>query len=87
MFGNGQHRYAEGMSIMNRESRPSLPRELLTPAEAADLLRVRARTVRAWIACGRLPALRTDPGAGGRLLVRRADLMAVLQPVAAGGAA
>lgn len=66
---------------------PSLPRELLTPNEAAELLRVRARTIRAWIACGRLPALRTDPGAGGRLLVRRGDLLAVLLPVSADGAA
>lgn len=75
------------MATRLQESLPSFARELLTPTEAAELLRVRARTVRAWIACGRLPALRTDPGAGGRLLVRRSDLMAVLKPVAADGAA
>lgn len=66
----------------------SLPTDdYLTPAEAAAVLRIRPRTVRTWIACGRLPAKRTDPGRGGRLLVRRADLDAVLLPVEAGGAA
>jgi excisionase family DNA binding protein len=64
-----------------------LPRELLTPTEAADLLRVRPRTIRKWIDCGRLPAFRTDPGRGGRLRVRRSDLLRVLQPVSADGAA
>ncbi len=61
--------------------------DLLTPNEAAELLRIRPRTVRAWIRSGRLPAMRTDPGRGGRLLVRRSDLLALLQPVAADGAA
>lgn len=63
------------------------PSDLLTPAGVAAEVHVTARTVRAWIACGRLPALRTDPGRGGKLLVRRADVMALLVPVAAGGAA
>ncbi len=54
--------------------------DLLKPAEAAKLLRVKPMTIRFWIRSGRLPALRTDPGRGGRLLIRRGDLLAVLQP-------
>lgn len=60
---------------------------LLTPADCAVTVHVTARTIRQWIACGRLPALRTDPGRGGRLLVRRSDLLALLLPVSADGAA
>lgn len=63
------------------------PSDLLTPAGVAAEVHVTARTVRQWIAVGRLPALRTDPGRGGRLLVRRADVLALLLPVQAGGAA
>jgi excisionase family DNA binding protein len=69
-----------------KQSHRSSP-ELLTPAAAAVEVCVTARTIRQWIALGRLPAFRTDPGRGGRLLVRRADLLALLQPVTAGGGA
>ena len=61
--------------------------EFLTPAGAAAELHITARTIRAWIASGRLRAVRTDPGRGGRLLVRRSDVLALLLPVQAGGAA
>lgn len=84
---SGRHRFA----VLNKHHRPTpnvpTPSDLLTPAGAAAELHVTARTVRQWIAVGRLRALRTDPGRGGRLLVRRADLLALLQPVTAGGAA
>lgn len=63
------------------------PSDLLTPAGAAAELHLTARTIRQWIASGRLPALRTDPGRGGKLLVRRGDLLRLLLPVTAGGAA
>lgn len=66
---------------------PEPQTDYLTPQESAALIRVQARTIRFWIRSGRLPAMRTDPGRGGRLLVRRSDLLALLQPVAADGAA
>lgn len=62
-----------------------IPNDLDTPAGIAAELRVTARTIRAWIAKGRLRAVRTDPGRGGRLLVSRADALALLSPVEAGG--
>jgi len=71
----------------NRHPSPVPASELLTPAGAAAELHLTPRTIRAWIASGRLPAFRTDPGRGGKLLVRRADVLALLVPVTAGGAA
>lgn len=65
-------------------------RSLLSVAECADLLRLSTRTIRRWITEGRLSATRTTPGLGGRLLVKRSDLLAVvgldaeLKPFAAG---
>lgn len=50
---------------------------LLKLKEAADLLRVCTRTVRRYVAEGRLCAMRTP---GGRLLFKRADMLALLQP-------
>lgn len=64
---------------------PDPSSDYLTPADCAVALHVTARTIRQWIACGRLRAVRTDPGRGGRLLVRRSDLDGVLLPVVAGG--
>ena len=54
------------------------PLVLLTAAEAAELLRLSTRTIRRWIAEGRLTAFRSHPGNGGRLLLRRADLLAAV---------
>jgi excisionase family DNA binding protein len=51
--------------------------DLLTVAEAADLLKVDRSTVRRWISGGSLPAYRV----GQRFVrVRRADLAAVISP-------
>lgn len=51
---------------------------LLTCSEAARLLRITTKTVRAWIADGRLKACRTHPGRGGRILIDRRDALAVV---------
>lgn len=48
---------------------------LLTCTEAARLLRITAKTVRAWIADGRLTARKTFPGRGGKLLLDRAEVL------------
>ncbi len=50
------------------------PARLLTVKEAAALMRVRPGTVYAWVAAGRLPALR----AGSRIRFRYDDLLAWL---------
>jgi len=39
------------------------------------MLRLSVRTIRRWIDQGRVPAVRTHPGPGGRLLLRRADVL------------
>ncbi|MBZ0154479.1 MAG: helix-turn-helix domain-containing protein [Planctomycetes bacterium] len=52
------------------------PVDLLTPAEAAEHVRLRPRTIRKWVGTGRLAAYRTQPGRGGRILVRLADVLA-----------
>lgn len=62
-------------------------RFLLDASEAADLLRVSVRTIRRWVTAGRLPATRTTLASGGKLLVKRTDLLASVgitdEPVAA----
>jgi|KBSSwiStaDraftv2_1062776.scaffolds.fasta_scaffold842233_2 excisionase family DNA binding protein len=50
--------------------------QLLTPCEAATLLRMSVRNIRRWIESGRILAVRTYPGRGGRLLMRRSDVLA-----------
>lgn len=55
--------------------------DFLTPKQVAEYLHVTPRTVRAWIAEGRLPALKTDTGRGGRLLVKWEDVRSVLTPM------
>ena len=62
------------------DARPDL--DFLTVDEAAARVRVRPATVRAWIRTGKLPAQR----AGKRVLVRPADLLAMLVPVKPGEA-
>lgn len=57
---------------------PSLP-DPATVAEVVQALPVGERTVRRWIAEGRLPAYKI----GRRLLIRRADLEAVTNRVSA----
>lgn len=54
-------------------SQPALT--LMTPAECADMLRLTARTIRRWLAEGRLTAKRTHPGRGGRILLDRAEVL------------
>jgi len=55
--------------------------DFLTIDEAAERMRVRPGTIRAWIRAGKLPAQR----AGKRVLVRPADLAALLEPILPGG--
>ena len=45
--------------------------KFLTVAEVASVLRVDPRTVRRWIAEGRMSSYRTHPGRTGRVLVAR----------------
>lgn len=47
---------------------------VLSVAMVASLLGVCARTIRRWIAEGRLPAARTARGGSGRLLIRAESL-------------
>ena len=57
---------------------------LLTTREAAGVLRVCTRTVRKWVQGGRLVAMRTHAGRGGRL---RIVLQEIERFVRANGAA
>jgi excisionase family DNA binding protein len=60
-------------------SREDLPREYLTPEEAAEALGVHVQTLRAYVRSGKLPALRL---AGERAIrIRRGDLEKVFEPV------
>lgn len=52
--------------------------DLLTIAEAADLLRVSTVTIKRWLKQGRLPAYHVGPRA---IRLRRADLAAVMRPL------
>jgi len=51
---------------------------LVSPQEAAARLDVCERTIWRWIGSGRLPALRTCPGRGGKFRIRPSDLDALL---------
>ena len=55
---------------MERTTRQTQEGELLTVPEAAAFMRVKPKTVYAWVAEGRLPCLR----AGNRLRFRTCDL-------------
>lgn len=48
---------------------------LLDAAEAAELVRLSVRSIRRRVRDGSLPAVRTAPGPGGKLLIRRSDLL------------
>lgn len=54
--------------------------DFLTVDEAAALLRLQPVTIRAWIRQGRLPAYH----AGRRVLLKRADVAALVQPLRPG---
>lgn len=51
--------------------------DVLDCKEAANFARVCARTIRRWVASGRLPAARTAP-VSGRLLIPKAELLNLL---------
>jgi excisionase family DNA binding protein len=58
-----------------------IPRDFLTPEEAADALGVHVQTMRIYIRSGRLPAFRI---AGERAIrIRRVDLEKLLEPLTA----
>jgi excisionase family DNA binding protein len=58
------------------EAATELP-EVLSCKEAAHFCRVCTRTIRRWVAVGRLPAARTAP-ISGRLLIPKRDLIRLL---------
>ncbi len=58
------------------EAAKDLP-EILDCREAAHFARVCARTIRRWVANGRLPAARTAP-VSGRLLIPKTELLNLL---------
>ena len=58
--------------------------DLITVADAATEVRKHHRTVRRWIAQGKLPAYRV---AGWAVLVDRADLRELVRPITAGKSA
>lgn len=64
--------------MSKQQQRTSQEIVLLTIREAANLLRLTTRTIRRWIAEGRLNARRTHPGRGGRLLLDRAEVLAAV---------
>ena len=55
-----------------------LPDDLMTPREAAKLLRCHLSCIHRWIQKGKLPAWRVN---GERYLVSRAALLALVTPV------
>lgn len=55
------------------------PIVLLTPREAADVLKLSIRTIRRMIEDGRLVAYRTHPGNGGRIRLKLDDVLASLK--------
>ncbi len=57
--------------------------ELLTPAEAAEVLGITQRSLRKWIAAGTLTAYRLN---GKLIRIKREDLDKLLQPIQAGDA-
>lgn len=73
MRGQGVERVA--MRSKLNPPAPAEPLVILDAQEAAELLRVSTRTIRRWITVGRLPAARTTPGPGGKLLIKRDDLL------------
>lgn len=64
--------------MSKQQQRTSQQIVLLTIREAANLLRLTTRTIRRWIAEGRLNARRTHPGRGGRILLDRAEVLAAV---------
>ncbi len=63
---------------------PTTDHELLLPEEAAQLLRLSEKTIRRRILDGSLPGYRIKgtPGGLGQVRVRRADVLALLEPIA-----
>ncbi len=53
------------------------PDRLLTQQQTADQLQVSPRTIRYWIAQGRLPAYRV----GAQIRIKAADVDAMLRPI------
>jgi excisionase family DNA binding protein len=60
----------------------TIPDDLITPTEAAQLLHVHLATVYRWIDQGRLPTWRVGGCVGhrGRRRVRRSDVLALIRP-------
>lgn len=67
----------DSISEVGMLAEPSSPADLLTPEEAAVLLRISGATIRRWIKIGTLPAFKI----GTRLRIAKADVLAMLKPV------
>jgi excisionase family DNA binding protein len=70
--GRGSAARRFGM-IDGTEVTKDLPR-LVGAKRAAEFLGVTTRTLRSWIRCGRIRAVRTAPRGGGRVLVAREEI-------------
>lgn len=70
-------RCAQVHTHMKTATLPAPRREivLISCGEAAKLLRLTTKTIRAWIADGRLAAKKTFPGRGGKLLLDRDQVL------------
>lgn len=62
-------------------SNDDIPNDLLPPSKIAAEMHVTARTIRMWVAKGRLRAFRTDMGRGGRMLISRSEVRKMLTMV------
>ena len=53
---------------------------LLTVAQAGEILTLHERTVRQWMADGRLPWVRLGDGKGAPVRIRKRDVLALIRP-------
>ncbi len=67
--------------IDSRELTKDLP-ALVKADRAAEFLGVTTRTLRTWIRCGRIRAIRTCPRGAGRVLIGRDELARFLDVLA-----
>ena len=65
----------------------ALTEQMMTPEEVAELMRVRAATVRGWLRLGRLPGSKLPGGSRVRWRIRRDDFAKFLAERESAGSA